>query len=69
MKTLQHGSAKLGIRTAAEELVQLNQQLVVRILSLYDFHGGLVPHTAAASFQIDAHGLLVWKTRGCELQV
>jgi hypothetical protein len=58
VQTLQYGGAESGLRSASEELVQLDQELGVRILALELLHGALVPHAASAGFQIDTHDLI-----------
>ena len=59
VQSLQHSSAELGISSAGQELIQFDQELVVRILRLDLLHGALVADAAAAGFQIDTHVCLL----------
>ena len=59
MKALQHGSAEFRVCSSRQELVQLDQKAVVRVLGLDDLHGGLVANTATSGFQINTHVELV----------
>lgn len=55
VQPLEHRLTELGVCPTSQELVQLDQQSVVRVLGLDDLHGALVPHTASTSFQINTH--------------
>jgi hypothetical protein len=55
VQTLQDSCAESRVSSAREELVELDQKLGVRILTLELLHGALVPHAASAGFQIDTH--------------
>ena len=48
VKALQDSRTELGVGSAGQELVQLDQESVVRILGLHNLHGTLVPRAAAA---------------------
>lgn len=50
VQTFQDGGAEFRIRSACEELVQFDQELVVRVGRFDGFHGALVPHSASTSF-------------------
>jgi hypothetical protein len=55
VKALQDSCTELGLGSARQELVELDQETVVRILGLDNLHGALVPRAASTSFQIDTH--------------
>ena len=55
VKTLQDSRAELGVGSAGQELVKLDQESVVRVLGLNNLHGALVPRAATACLQIDTH--------------
>jgi len=55
VQTLQDSRAKVGLSSSGQELVQLDQESVVRILGLYNLHRGLVPRAATAGLQVNTH--------------
>lgn len=55
VQALSDGGAKLGVGTAREELVQLDEEARVGVLRLDDLHRRLVARAAPACFQIDTH--------------
>ena len=59
VKALQDGSAESRLCSAGQELIQLNQQAIVRVLGLYNLHGRLVSNKATSCFQIDTHSVLL----------
>ena len=48
VKTLQDSRTELGVGSASQKLVKLDQESVVRILGLYNLHRALVPRAATA---------------------
>ena len=56
VQALRDGGAKLGVGTASEELVQLDEETRVGVLRLDDLHRRLVARAAPSCFQIDTHG-------------
>ena len=62
VQTLGDGGAEFGVRSAGEEFVEFDQETRVGILCLDHLHGGFVAGTAAASFEVDSHGELVFLT-------
>lgn len=59
VQTLGYGSTEFGVRSAGEEFVQLDEETVVGVLGLDDFHRRLVAATASSGFQVDSHVYLV----------
>jgi len=55
VKALGDGGAELGVSSAGEELVKLDEKPGVRVLRLDGLHGRLVAGTAATCFKIDTH--------------
>jgi len=55
VKALQDGRTELGVGSARQKLVKLDQEPVVRILGLHNLHGALMPRAATASLQINTH--------------